>query len=229
MSRETKPSPFEVLCMLKAGNERFSRGGLTHPHLDAPRIELAGKANQADHAYASILSCSDSRVPVEFIFDAGIMHLFTVRVAGNVCTASELASLEYGLAHVHTPVLVVLGHTQCGAITAAVRARSGGGHALERNIRPHIEMIEPVVAEAVRAHPEVPEDDILPYATELNVWRGIERLFLESSVTRDLVKRGAVKVVGAIYDVGTGKVEWLPESTSTAILVRAESNENRAL
>lgn len=229
MSRDTKPSPFEVLGMLKAGNERFVSGKLMHPHMDSSRMELAGRSNQADHAYAAILSCADSRVPVEYIFDAGIMHLFIVRGAGNVCTPSELASLEYGLAHVHTPVLVVLGHTHCGAVTAAVDLHLGRAHGLERNILPHLKTIAPAVEQAFAEHPEVEGEAILPLATETNIWCAIETLFMESPVTRDLVKRGAAKVVGAVYDVGTGRVEWLPESRSTEILVRVECNPARAM
>ena len=111
-STAKKPSPDEVIEMLKAGNQRFVSGQSINPHSDAKRIAQAAKENQGDHAYATIISCSDSRVPVETIFDAGIMDLFIIRVAGNVCDTDEIGSIEYGLAHVNTPVLVVLGHTQ---------------------------------------------------------------------------------------------------------------------
>jgi len=86
-------------------------GKSNYPHTDAARLIQAGKENQGDHAYATVITCSDSRVPVEHIFDAGIMDIFVIRVAGNVCDVDEIGSIEYGLAHVHTPVLVVLGHT----------------------------------------------------------------------------------------------------------------------
>lgn len=227
MSRVAKPSPFEALALLKAGNERFVKGQPRHPHLEADRVRLSGSANQADHAYASVLSCSDSRVPVEFIFDAGIMDIFVVRVAGNVCNVDEIGSIEYGLAHVHTPVCVVLGHTQCGAVAAVTHALHGRGHPLERNIPPLVKNIEAAVQKAMADYPQVHGNDIIPYAIEANVWHGIETLFLESALTRDLVKRGATKVVGAIYDVGTGKVAWLPEPKSTELLVRVESNPEK--
>ncbi len=229
MTRAAKPSPFEALQLLKAGNERFVKGQMKHPHQDLARVQLSGSANQADHAYASILSCSDSRVPVELIFDAGVMDLFIIRVAGNVCNGDEIGSIEYGLAHVHTPVLVVLGHTQCGAVTAVTHALQGKGHALERNIPPLVKSIEPAVRQAMADHPNAHGNDILPHAIEANVWRGIETLFMESPVTRDLIKRGAAKVVGALYDVSTGTIHWLPETRCTELLMKAESNPDRAL
>jgi len=136
-----KPSPDEILQMLKKGNERFYTGKATYPHTNAVRLEQAGKEDQGNHAYATIITCSDSRVPVELIFDAGVMDIFVIRVAGNVCDTDEIGSIEYGLAHVHTPVFVMLGHTQCGAVTAVTHALHGKGHALELNIPPLVDNI----------------------------------------------------------------------------------------
>jgi carbonic anhydrase len=219
-----KPSPDETIAMLKAGNARFVEGKSNHPHTDAARLHQAGTENQGNHAYATVITCSDSRVPVERVFDAGVMDIFVIRVAGNVCDVDERGSIEYGLAHVHTPVLVVLGHTQCGAVTAVTNAVLGKGHALERNIPPLVDNIEPAVRAAMASHPKVKGADIIPYAIEQNVWQGIEELFMESPATRDIVKSGKAKVVGAIYDVGTGKVKWLPESNVAEILKKVEAN-----
>jgi carbonic anhydrase len=116
-----------------------------------------------------VITCSDSRVPVEHIFDTGIMDIFVIRVAGNVCDVDERGSIEYGLAHVHTPVLVVLGHTQCGAVTAVTHAIHGTGHALECNIPPLVDNIEPAVRRAMANHPDVHGDEIIPYAIEENI------------------------------------------------------------
>jgi methyl-accepting chemotaxis protein/carbonic anhydrase len=225
----SKPSPDETIGLLKAGNARFVAGTSEHPHTDAARIAQAGKENQGDHAYATVITCSDSRVPVERIFDAGIMDLFIIRVAGNVCDTDEVGSIEYGLAHVNTPVLVVLGHTQCGAVTAVTHAVHGTGHALERNIPPLVDNIQPAVERAMRAHQDVHGDAIIPFAIEENVWQGIEDLYLASPSTRELVKSGKAKVVGAIYDVGTGQIEWLPEAPSLQILAKVENDPKRAL
>jgi carbonic anhydrase len=223
-----KPSPDEIIKMLKAGNARFVSGKAKHPHADTARLKQAGSEDQGDHAYATVITCSDSRVPVEILFDAGIMDIFVVRVAGNVCNVDEVGSIEYGLAHVHTPVLVVLGHTQCGAVTAVTNAVQGHGGPLERNIPPLVAPIKPAVERAIAAHPDLKGKAIIPFAIEENVRQGIEDLFMKSPSTRNLVKDGKVKVVGAIYDVGTGKVSFMPESEATKILKKVEASPKRA-
>ncbi len=225
----SKPSPDECIALLKAGNARFVAGTSEHPNTTAARLSQAGNENQGDHAYATVITCSDSRVPVERLFDAGVMDIFVIRVAGNVCDTDEIGSIEYGLAHVNTPVLVVLGHTQCGAVTAVTHAVHGTGHALERNIPPLVDNIQPAVERAIETHPNVHGDDIIPHGIVENVWQGIEDLFRESPSSRELVKGGKAKVVGAVYDVGTGSVEWLPESKSSQILAKVESDPNRAM
>ncbi len=228
-SKVKKSSPDQTIKQLKAGNERFVEGKSIHPHTNSARLKQAGTENQGDHAYATVITCSDSRVPVELLFDAGVMDIFVIRVAGNVCDVDEIGSIEYGLAHVNTPVLVVLGHTQCGAVTAVTHAVHGTGHALERNIPPLVDNIEPAVRRAISAHPDVKGNNIIPYAIEENVWQGIEDLFMESPSTRNLVKQGKTKVVGAIYDVGTGKVHWLSELTVQNILNKVNSSSKRAM
>ena len=208
--KKEKPSPDKIIQMLKEGNERFSSGKSIFPNSDAARLQLAGKENQANYAYATILSCSDSRVPVEMLFDAGIMDLFVVRVAGNVADTDEIGTIEYGLVHVNTPVLVVLGHTKCGAVTAVTQAVNGEHHKLEYNIPPLVDNIIPAVKKAIEQHKDVHGNDIVPFAIEENVWQSMEDLFMHSAATRRLVTSGTVMVVGAIYDIATGKINWLP-------------------
>ena len=159
-SKASKPSPDEAIALLKAGSERFFSGKATRPHSDAARLALSGKEDQGDHAYATVISCSDSRVPVEILFDAGVMDIFVIRVAGNVLDVDERGSVEYGLAHVNTPVFVVLGHTQCGAVTAVTNAVQGHGHPLERNIPPLVDNIIPAVKRAIADHPKVHRSSI---------------------------------------------------------------------
>ncbi len=218
-----KPAPDKVLQMLKDGNERFSSGKSTYPHSDPARIALAGTSDQGNYAYATVLSCSDSRVPVELIFDAGIMDLFVVRVAGNVCDTDEIGSIEYGLAHVRTPLLVILGHTQCGAVTAVSQAVDGHEHKLERNIPPLVDNIIPAVRRAMERHKGLHGEAIVPFAIEENVWQAVEDLFMRSPAVCTLAKEGKAKVVGAIYDLGTGRVEWLPQAEIGEILNRVEA------
>lgn len=228
-SKAAKPSPDEAILMLKAGNERFVTGKATQPHTSAGRLALAGKEDQGDHAYATVITCSDSRVPVEILFDAGIMDIFVIRVAGNVLDVDEIGSVEYGLAHVNTPAFVVLGHTQCGAVTAVTKTVQGHGHPLERNIPPLVDNIIPAVKKAIADNPKAHGAEVIPYAIEENIWQGIEDLFMKSPISRDLVNEGKVKVVGAIYDVSNGKISWLPEAKSTEILKKVEANPKRAM
>ncbi|MDD4274400.1 MAG: carbonic anhydrase [Desulfobacter postgatei] len=227
--KAAKPSPDEAIAMLKAGNERFVTGKAIQPHTDVARLALAGKENQGDHAYATVITCSDARVPVEILFDAGIMDIFVIRVAGNVLDVDEIGSVEYGLAHVNTPVFVVLGHTQCGAVTAVTKAVQGHGHPLERNIPPLVDNIIPAVKKAIEDNPDAHGADVIPHAIEENIWRGIEDLFMASPASRNLVNAGKTKVVGAIYDVSNGKINWLPEARTIEILKKVEANPKRAM
>lgn len=222
-----KPNPQQAWEMLKAGNQRFVVGKPLRKHQDAARLQLANVSNQGDYAFATVLSCSDSRVPVETIFDAGIMDLFVVRVAGNVAKTDEVGSIEYGLAHVHTPVLVVLGHTQCGAVSAVTSQAQGKDLVLERNIPPLLAPIFPAVRTAIHNHPEAKGAALVPFAIEQNVWQSVTDLFLISPVTRELAAGNKVLVKAAIYDLATGRVKWLPQDKVTALLKAAEQNPQR--
>lgn len=223
------PSPDQVIEMLSQGNARFVAGQATGSHRDAARLRQAAAENQGDHAYATVITCSDSRVPVEILFDVGVMDIFVIRVAGNVVQTDEAGSIEYGLAHVKTPLLVVLGHTQCGAVMAVANQLQGHGHALERNIPPLVAPIVPAVQRAMSAHPDQKGLAVLPAAIEENVWQGIHDLFMRSPASRDLVHGGKVKVVGAIYDVGSGEVHWLPQAKVAEILAQVERDPGRAM
>ncbi len=218
-----KPDPETCKQRLKEGNTRFVEGVSEHPYSDAARLHQAGTEDQGDHAFATLLSCSDSRIPLERIFDAGIMDLFVIRVAGNVCQSSEVASIEFGLVYVKTRLLVIMGHTQCGAVTATARAADGAPLPPEDNIPLLFDAILPAVKRAQNQHPDLNMAEIIPHATIENVWQSMENLFKASPVVRNLVKSGMVQVVGAIYDVGTGHVEWLPENAATDILQHVES------
>ena len=147
--------------------------------------------------------------------------------AGNVAATDEIGSIAYGLAHVNTPVLVILGHTHCGAVTAVSQAVGGHGHKLERNIPPLVDNIIPAVKRAMDQHKDVHGAAIVPFAIEENVWQGVEDLFMKSPAVRNLVKAGNVRVVGAIYDLGTGKVDWLPQAKIEETLQRVEASPDK--
>lgn len=225
----SKPSPDKVRAWLAEGNARFVQGKSVHPNADAKRIALADAESQSKYALATILSCSDSRVPPEIVFDAGIMDLFVIRVAGNVANTDEIGTAEYGLCHVKTPLLVVMGHTQCGAVTAVTQEVTGHGHPLERNIPPLVAPIIPAVKRTMAANPALAGNELILAAIESNVWEAIRDLFLKSPATRELVKSGKVKVVGAIYDMHGGTVKWLPQEKAAAMLKEAEASPERAL
>jgi carbonic anhydrase len=220
-----KPDAARALALLKEGNERFAAGKPLHQSSGKERAAFAAASNQSDHAYATVLCCSDSRVPPEIIFDAGIMSLFVVRVAGNVCNADETGCIEYGAGHVKTPLIVILGHSKCGAVTAVVDGIEGHRHALEANIPP---LLAPVRSAAERAAVSGARGkDLIRAATEENICEAAFNLFKRSAAVRELVSKGSVKVAGAIYDLETGKVDWLPDSKIQAALDRAAADPGR--
>jgi carbonic anhydrase len=188
------------LMLLKEGNARYAAGNPQHPHLDSER--RASTVAQGQEPFATLLACSDSREPVELIFDRGVGDLFVVRVAGNVAGTSELASVEYGVGHLNTPLLIVMGHTKCGAVTAVVKGAELHGHlhALAEKIKP--------AADRVKA--ETPSaEEAVPKAIQANVWQSIEDIIKQSSVVRERITAGRVQVMGALYDLEAGKVAWL--------------------
>ena len=189
-----------ALMLLREGNARYAAGKTQHPNLDADR--RTNTVAQGQEPFATILACSDSRDPVELIFDRGIGDLFVVRVAGNIAGVSEMATVEYGVGHLHTPVLVVMGHTKCGAVTAVVKGAELHGHlpALAAKIKPAADRVKADGASA---------EEAVPRAIEANVWQTISDLLKQCSVVREQVAAGRVRVVGAVYDLEAGQVKWL--------------------
>ncbi len=195
-------SPDEAMEKLKEGNARFTAGNLKHPNQDQDRRSLT--ASKGQQPFATVLSCSDSRVPVEILFDSGIGDIFVIRVAGNVVDTDENGSIEYGVDHLGTPVMVVLGHTRCGACTAVVQKAEVHG-----NIPPLVDNIQPAVDRVKTKNPELSGDELISEVTKANVWIAMEDLFKNSETVRNRVNAGQVKVVGAFYDIDSGKVEWM--------------------
>ena len=212
--KKPKPSPDEVLQTLKDGNKRFLDGKSEYAHLDKQRMMQSSREDQGDYAIATVLASSDSRVPVEAIFDAGVMDLYVVRVPGNVCGPNQVSAIEYGIETVRTPVVLVLGNTQCASVTAVTRAMNGQD---VKSKLPLLENIEPAVKSAMEKYPKAKGDEIIPLAIEENIYTSIRDLFAQSPATCDLVKEGKVKVVGAIYDVSDGLVYWLEDETIDGI------------
>ena len=191
----------EALDRLKRGNERFVGGTARFPTVQK---EVLAELAKGQHPFATILGCSDSRVPPELLFDAGFGELFVVRVAGNVLGSEIHGTLQYAGTHLHTPLFVVLGHEHCGAVEAAIAERfHGARHAsrisllLER-IAPALDDVDPTLAPAA----------LLSAAVEANVRRAV-RDVLETPEGRARTAEGEMKLVGAVYDLATGRVRFL--------------------
>ena len=195
---ESKLTPDSVLAELKTGNAHHVRHQYSHPHETVARQrELV----TGQHPHAELLSCADSRVPPEIIFDQGLGDLFVVRVAGNVATDTEIGSLEYGAEHLHIPLLVVLGHESCGAVTAALQGGEAAGH-----IAALVNLIKPAVAQS-RGMP----GDPLANAVRTNVQIVVQQLRSSTPILSALVAQGKLKIVGAVYSLTTGEVTWLSD------------------
>src|SRR5881394_3650126 len=196
---ETTLTADSVLAELKAGNEHHVRHQYQHPHETAARQR---ELTNGQHPHAQILGCSDSRVPPEIIFDQGLGDLFVVRVAGNVATDTELGSLEYGAKHLHIPLIVVLGHEKCGAVTAAVEGGPPEGH---------IGALVNLIAPAVEKSRGLPGDPVAN-AVRANVELVVKQLRSSTPLLSELVAHGKLKIVGGVYSLDTGKITWLPEN-----------------
>lgn len=187
--------PTEALLRLKEGNQRYVSGAAAHPHQDAAsrRAVVSGQ-----HPFAVILTCSDSRVSPEILFDQGLGDLFVVRVAGNIVDDAVLGSIEYAVRHLDTPLVVVLGHDQCGAVEAAIR---GGGD--EGHITRLLEAIAPAVEKA-RALSGNLRDNVI----DTNVRQSVAGV-KDDAPLAPLMREGRLRVVGARYHLDSGTVDWL--------------------
>ncbi|HVM60396.1 MAG TPA: carbonic anhydrase [Verrucomicrobiae bacterium] len=186
----------DALARLKAGNERFVAGNLSHPNATPDRRADVARGQAP---FAIIVGCSDSRVGPEVVFDQGLGDIFVVRTAGNVVDDVALGSIEYAADHLGAPVILVLGHTRCGAVAAAVAGGEAPGH-----IGSIVEKIEPAVRET-KGMPGDPVDN----AVRANVRRVVLHLRGASPILSKLAKAGKLKVVGACYNLDSGRVEFL--------------------
>ena len=192
-------TPAAALERLKDGNERFVSDVTADLHIDAARRAelLAGQA-----PYALVLSCADSRVPPEIVFNTGLGELFVVRAAGEVLDRSVLASLEYGAEHLKSPLLVVMGHEFCGAVKAAKERKPGVS--MGPNLDFLLKQIQPAVARADKAL----FDEPLRAAVLANVELIVADLQVQSPILHTLVERGKLQIVGAFYELSTGRVSF---------------------
>ncbi len=194
----------DSLTKLQDGNKRFVSGELSKKDLGEGRRQ---ELTKGQNPFATVLSCSDSRVAPEIIFDEGLGDIFIVRDAGNVADPVTMGSIEYGVEHLHTPLLVILGHEKCGAVTAALDAKGK----TEGNIGAILKKIMPAVHKAKKAGKD--RESTLDLAIQENV-RNTYKEVMKSEIVRELVHKGKLKVVGAEYYLGTGKVEMIELASS---------------
>ncbi len=207
-------SPDEVRDLLQAGNERYASGHPAHPNQGPVHRTLAAVGGQ--RPVATIMACSDSRVPVEILFDQGVGDLFVIKVAGNVAGTDEIGSIEYGVDHLGTPLMVVLGHTGCGAVTAAAE-----GTELHGSIPALVDRILPAAEKVKGEFPEMTGPELVAGIVEANVRQAVEDLLSGSPITAELVRSGSLQVVGAIYDIEHGSVHWLGEHPAQDAILAA--------
>lgn len=191
------PTPDEALRLLLEGADRARRGKPTRPNTDTGRREALA---HEQHPIAAVLGCSDSRVPMEYAFDAGYGDLFAIRTAGHTLGETVVGSVEFAVAELEVPLILVLGHTSCGAVTAADHTlRTGetpGG-----SVASLVERILPSVIESREQG-----GDGVDAAVTIHARRTVERLRELSPILADAEEAGTLKMVGAVYDLSTGEV-----------------------
>ncbi len=188
--------PNDAVMRLKEGNRRFLQNKKTERDL----LSQVDQTGSGQFPFAALLSCIDSRVPAELVFDQGIGDIFNVRVAGNIVNEDILGSLEYSCKVAGSKLVLVLGHTRCGAVTSACK------HVELGNITPLLDKIQPAVGSVVKG-------DLTPELIEQvavkNVENSIEQIRKDSPILKEMEDNGEIVIAGAIYDVASGAVEFL--------------------
>lgn len=195
-------SAADALQRLRDGNRRFVAGTTTNATSlnQARRAELA----EGQNPFAVIVACSDSRVPVELLFDQGLGDLFVIRVAGNVVAPSQIGSVEFAAAQLGTRLVVVLGHSNCGAVDATLKALTQGTEIRSPNLRSIVDLIRPAVEPLVKGDGSISLDE----AVAANVQHSVACLRHGSDILQELIEADALNVVGAEYSIENGEVEF---------------------
>jgi carbonic anhydrase len=200
---ETNPNPNPVSAeeaqkRLIAGNRRFYNQNRPYPNQTKRRLQSISKTQ---YPYAAILGCADSRVPPELIFDQGLGDLFVVRVAGNIASDEAIGSLEYSTTALGTQLIVVLGHKNCGAVAAAIKNKQVPG-----NLGTVVDGIQPAISQTQQRNNDTNDDRD---AVINNIQFQTEKLQRNSPVLAKLISADRLKIVGAFYDIETGKVNFI--------------------
>lgn len=203
-TKETQATmtPEKSLTFLKEGNERFQNNLKANRNL----LEQVNDTSEGQFPFATILSCIDSRVSAELVFDQGLGDIFSVRIAGNFVNEDILGSMEFGCKLAGTKLIVVLGHTSCGAIKGACdHARLGNLTALINKIEPAVEAVTEPADESIRNSKNL---EFVDKVAAKNVELTIENIRKQSPVLAEMEENGEIKIVGAMYDIASGAVEF---------------------
>ena len=199
-----KMSPKEALDVLIEGNHRFSNNLVTNKDMQS----LVQLTKDRQHPFASFLSCSDSRAPVELLFDQALGDVFSVRLAGNIASDKGIGSLEFASKYLGSKLIVVLGHTHCGAVKAACdNFREGHIGEIINHIRPAVRQEKTVLE-----HRDSSNEDFVAKVCELNVRTQIKQILHSSDIIEDLLNEKRIGLIGAVYDIASGKVRFLDDT-----------------
>jgi carbonic anhydrase len=203
---DTQPSPEECLQRLRAGNSRFVQGAY-----DRALLGWHPGIVEGQRPFAVVLGCSDSRAPAELVFDQGLGDLFVIRVAGNVIAPSGVGSVEFAVSQFGTPLVVVMGHSRCGAVAATVQVLEQPDSLQSKNVRSITDRIAPHIESLVRLAQKQGADrqTLIREAERANILASAAQLRHGSALLEPLVSSGRVWVVGAEYKLETGQVEFL--------------------
>jgi carbonic anhydrase len=197
----------DALKRLQEGNRRFVAHQTTTPQFPE------GNLVQGQEPFAIILGCSDSRVPAELVFDQGFGDLFVIRVAGNIVAPSLVGSVEFAASKFGTRLVVVMGHTQCGAIMATLDDLRGHARPESRNLRAIIDRIRPALETLVASRAPMDEPTLLHEAVRANVRRAADHLRHGSELLEQLIEQNGLRVVAAEYSLETGSVDFFDEGS----------------
>ncbi|AWL28298.1 carbonic anhydrase [Acinetobacter defluvii] len=194
----------EALERLKKGNQRFVNGETNHTKMlsHQQRAEMA----ESQEPFAIILGCSDSRVPAEMVFDQGLGDLFVIRVAGNIVAPSQVGSVEFAAESFGCPVVIVLGHTHCGAISSTIKALQNPQTPPSANLMSIVNRVRPSVEILMQTELKDDLEKLSKHAVRANVFGSVNQLRHGSAVLENLIAKGKLKVVGAEYSLETGEV-----------------------
>ena len=193
-------TPYQGYELLVEGNKRFI-GSLRKDH---DHLEMINETREGQYPFAVILSCMDSRTSVELIFDQGLGDLFSIRVAGNIVNNDILASIEYAIKYVGTKVLMVLGHTECGAIKSAKQGVEDG------HITDLLKRIQPSITKSLLDDKDYMFEDKVAYA---NVENSLEEILTRSKIVREMFSKGQIGIVGGVYNIENGQVDFFKNLT----------------